>query len=66
PKKEHTISVKTHHMNCDYSGYEGRKVIGKTETVILRGEIAIENNECLLKAGHGQFIPRTTTSKTVI
>jgi dihydropyrimidinase len=66
PKKEHTISVKTHHMNCDYSGYEGRKVIGKTETVILRGKIAIENNECLLKAGHGQFIKRGKTSKTVI
>ena len=66
PKKEHTISVKTHHMNCDYSAYEGRKVMGKTETVILRGKIAIENNECKLKAGFGQFIKRGKTSKTVI
>ena len=53
-------------MNCDYSAYEGKKVIGKTETVILRGEIAIENEKCKLKAGHGQFIPRGKTSKTVI
>jgi len=66
PKKKHTISVDTHHMNCDYSAYEGRKVTGKTETVILRGKIAIENGNCKLKAGHGQFIPRGTTSKTVI
>ena len=66
PKKEHAISVETHHMNCDYSGYEGQKVIGKTETVILRGKIAIENGECKLQAGHGQFIPRSKTSKTVI
>jgi len=66
PKKEHTISVETHHMNCDYSGYEGRKVVGKTETVILRGQVAIENNECKLSAGFGQFIPRGKTSKTVI
>lgn len=66
PKKEHTISVKTHHMNCDYSGYEGRKVTGKTETVLLRGKIAIENNECHLKPGYGQFIPREKTSKRVI
>ncbi|MCF6347557.1 MAG: dihydropyrimidinase [Flavobacteriaceae bacterium] len=66
PKKEHTISVKTHHMNCDYSAYEGRKVTGKTETVILRGQIAIENEECRLKAGFGQFIPRSKTSKTII
>jgi len=53
-------------MNCDYSGYEGQKVTGKTDTVILRGKVAIENEECLLKAGHGQFIPRGKTSKTVI
>ena len=66
PKKEHTISVETHHMNCDYSGYEGKKATGKTETVILRGQVAIENEECLLKAGHGQFIKRGKTSKTVI
>ena len=65
-QKEHTISVKTHHMNCDYSAYEGKKVIGKTETVILRGQIAIENEECKLKAGHGQFIRRGNTSKSVI
>ena len=65
PKKEHTISVKTHHMNVDYSAYEGHHVIGKTETVILRGEVAIENEKCLLKAGHGQFIARGKTSKII-
>jgi len=66
PQKKHTISVNTHHMNCDYSAYEGKEVIGKTETVILRGKIAIENSTCKLKAGHGEFIPRSKTSKTVI
>jgi dihydropyrimidinase len=66
PNKEHTISVNTHHMNCDYSGYEGKEVIGKTEFVILRGQVAIENEECKLSAGYGQFIPRGKTSKTVI
>jgi dihydropyrimidinase len=66
PNKEHTISVETHHMNCDYSGYEGHKVKDKTETVILRGKVAIENEECQLKAGYGQFIKRGKTSKTVI
>ena len=65
PNKEHTISVKTHHMNCDYSGYEGRKVTGKTETVILRGEIAIENKTCLLNPGFGKFIKRGKTSKVI-
>ncbi|MBI2258121.1 MAG: dihydropyrimidinase [Flavobacteriia bacterium] len=65
PKKEHEISVKTHHMNCDYSGYEGWKLTGKTETVLLRGKIAIENEKCLLKAGDGEFIARGKTSLTI-
>ena len=66
PNKKHTISVDTHHMNCDYSAYEGQKVIGKTKTVILRGKVAIEKGDCLLKAGYGEFIARGRTSKTVI
>ncbi|MEM7087371.1 MAG: dihydropyrimidinase [Bacteroidota bacterium] len=65
PNKEHTISVETHHMNCDYSSYEGKKVTGKTETVILRGEVAIENNVCLLKPGSGKFIKRGKVSKVI-
>ena len=56
PEKEHVISEKTHHMNCDYSAYEGQKVKGKVETVILRGELAIENGKCHLEPGFGQFI----------
>ena len=62
PNKTHKISVDSHHMNCDYSGYEGREVTGKTETVLLRGQVAIENEECKLEAGYGQFIPRGKTS----
>lgn len=62
PTKKHTISVNTHHMNCDYSGYEGWEVIGKTETVLLRGKVAIENEKCLLNPGDGKFIPRGKSS----
>ncbi len=62
PEKEHTISKDTHHMNADYSSYEGWKVTGKTETVLLRGQIAIENGECHLKPGNGKFIKRGKTS----
>jgi len=58
PEKKHTISAQTHHMRTDYSGYEGWEVTGKTETVLLRGKIAIENGECHLSAGHGKFIKR--------
>ncbi len=65
PKKKHTISVKTHHMNCDYSAYEGYEVTGKTEIVILRGEVAIENGACNLKPGYGKFISRNKVSKII-
>ena len=58
PNEKHTLSAKTHHMNVDYSGYEGWEVTGKVKTVLLRGEVAIENNECKLEKGYGQFIKR--------
>ncbi len=62
PNKKHTVSAKTHHMNVDYSAYEGWELTGKTETVLLRGKVAIQNEKCHLKAGHGQFIRRGKTS----
>src|SRR5215471_13354780 len=52
PKEKHTLSAKTHHMNVDYSGYEGWKITGKVKTVLLRGKIAIDNNECLVEKGY--------------
>lgn len=58
PNKKHTISVNTHHMNVDYSAYEGWEVTGKCETILLRGQVAIENEKCLLTKGNGKFIPR--------
>ena len=38
------------------SGYEGWELTGKVKTVLLRGQVAIDNNECLLKKGYGKFI----------
>ncbi|MCL4151965.1 UNVERIFIED_CONTAM: hypothetical protein GTU68_005123 [Idotea baltica] len=65
PNKQHTISAETHHMNVDYSGYEGWEVTGKVETVLLRGQIAIENNEAKVSKGYGQFVPRKKVSKVI-
>ena len=58
PNEKHTLSVNTHHMNVDYSAYEGWEVTGRVKTVLLRGEVAIENNKCLLEKGYGQFVKR--------
>jgi dihydropyrimidinase len=58
PNEKHTLSAKTHHMNVDYSGYEGWELTGKVKTVLLRGQVAIENGNCLLQKGYGKFIKR--------
>ncbi|NOT74173.1 MAG: dihydropyrimidinase [Cyclobacteriaceae bacterium] len=58
PKEKHTLSVKTHHMNVDYSAYEGWELTGKVKTVVLRGSVAIDKGECLVKKGYGKFIKR--------
>jgi dihydropyrimidinase len=58
PDKEHTISSKTHHMNVDYSLYEGVKIKGKAEVVISRGEIIVRDDQFVGKLGRGKFIKR--------
>ena len=55
PNEEHKISAETHHMNVDYSAYEGWEVKGKCKTVILRGQVAIDNGEVKIEKGYGQF-----------
>lgn len=56
--EKHTLSAKTHHMNVDYSGYEGWELTGKVKTVLLRGQVVIDNNECKVAKGYGQFVKR--------
>ncbi|NBE56545.1 dihydropyrimidinase, partial [Streptomyces boluensis] len=45
PAATQTISAETHHMNVDYSAYEGKQVTGRVETVLSRGEVVIEERE---------------------
>lgn len=65
PNKSHTISAKTHHMNVDYSGYEGWEVTGKVKTVLLRGKVAIDDNECKIEKGFGKFIKRKKVTNII-
>jgi dihydropyrimidinase len=60
PDREQTISVETHHMNVDYSAYEGRTIRGVVETVLSRGRVVVENGEYKGKPGDGQFLKRGT------
>ena len=65
PEEKHTISAKTHHMNVDYSAYEGWQLTGKIKTVLLRGQVAIQDNKCLLNKGYGKFIKRSRVGNKI-
>ena len=65
PNKKHVISAETHHMNVDYSGYEGWEVKGKCRQVILRGKVAIDEGKVKIKKGYGEFVKRGKVSKVV-
>jgi dihydropyrimidinase len=65
PNEKHKLSSKSHHMNVDYSAYEGWEVTGKVKTVILRGQIAIQDGKCLVEKGYGTFIKRDKVSSII-
>jgi dihydropyrimidinase len=60
PNREHTISARTHHMDVDYSCYEGRSVQGGSDIVLSRGSVIVRDGEFTGKKGAGRFIKRST------
>lgn len=59
PNGHTSIGVdKTHHMNMDYSAWEGYEIDGHVDTVISRGKVIIDDNKYLGKAGDGKFFKR--------
>ncbi|MEV4441227.1 dihydropyrimidinase [Streptomyces sp. NPDC049577] len=60
PKARQTLSAATHHMNVDYSAYEGKEITGRVETVLSRGEVVIDRRRFTGRAGHGRYLPRST------
>ncbi|GAA3486540.1 hypothetical protein GCM10018987_06190 [Streptomyces cremeus] len=61
PAAEQVISAATHHMNVDYSAYEGKRVTGRVETVLSRGEVVIERGRFHGRPGHGLYLARATS-----
>ncbi|MGB9359652.1 MAG: dihydropyrimidinase [Acidimicrobiia bacterium] len=62
PSASHVLSAETHHMNLDYSVFEGAEVCGSVETVLLRGEVIVDEGEFVGSLGRGQYLPRGTNS----
>jgi dihydropyrimidinase len=58
PNGRTRISVETHHMNMDYSAWEGWEIDGKVDTVLSRGEVISANGSYTGRAGHGRYVKR--------
>jgi dihydropyrimidinase len=52
-------------MNVDYSAYEGWELTGKVKTVLLRGQVAVDDEKCLLEKGYGKFIKRNKVAQYI-
>ncbi|MGH3118665.1 MAG: dihydropyrimidinase [Gaiellales bacterium] len=62
PQRTHTISASTHHMDVDYSCYEGWEVTGGCDVVMSRGKVIVDGDEWLGSAGDGRFLKRQPTA----
>ena len=58
PAAKQTLSAATHHMNVDYSAYEGFELTGKVDTVLSRGRVIIDAGTYQGSTGHGRFLSR--------
>jgi dihydropyrimidinase len=58
PTAKQILSVETHHMNVDYSAYEGMQITGRVETTLSRGRVVVDQGEYHGAPGHGQFLER--------
>ena len=62
PSSKTTIGMeepgRKHHMNMDYSAWEGWEIDGKVDTVLSRGRVIVADDQFLGRAGHGQYVKR--------
>jgi dihydropyrimidinase len=49
---------KTHHMNMDYSAWEGFEIDGHVDLVMSRGTVIVDETGYVGRAGHGQYLKR--------
>ena len=59
PNRKRVISAASHHMDVDYSCYEGRTVQGGSDVVLSRGSVVVRYGEFTGRKGHGTFIKRS-------
>jgi dihydropyrimidinase len=50
---------RVHHMNMDYSAWEGYEIGGHVDVVLSRGAVIKDSTGYVGTRGHGQFVPRS-------
>ncbi|MBV8142845.1 MAG: dihydropyrimidinase [Verrucomicrobia bacterium] len=58
PTYRGTISARTHHINNDYSGFEGFAVEGRPAVVTVRGKVQVRDGSFVGEKGRGQLLRR--------
>ncbi|MCJ1703554.1 MULTISPECIES: dihydropyrimidinase [unclassified Rathayibacter] len=49
---------RSHHMNMDYSAWEGFEIDGHVDTVVSRGKVVVDSGEYIGTKGDGKYIKR--------
>lgn len=61
PNAKTKISAKTHHMNLDYSAWEGFEIDGGVDVVMSRGKVVIQDKKYHGVKGDGKYLTRNLT-----
>jgi dihydropyrimidinase len=61
PNRRRTISAATHHMDVDYSIFEGFVVQGASDVVMSRGTVLVRDGAWVGPSSHGRFLRRGVT-----
>lgn len=62
PSYRGVISAKTHHVNNDYSGFEGVEIEGRPSVVTVRGKVQVRDGVFVGEQGYGRLLRRTVPS----
>jgi dihydropyrimidinase len=63
--EKYVLSAASHHSNVDYSLFEGREVTGRVKKVFSRGELIVDGDRWLGKAGRGQYQRRSASGRII-
>jgi len=58
PDYRGVVTAISHHVNNDYSGFEGMKIEGRPSVVTVRGKIQVRDGKFVGERGRGRMLKR--------